>query len=361
MTTPWIGYHEGIEIEQPGEKEMIEEIVASMGRLNRKVFDEHRHALRDAHAKSHGILTGTLSIYSDLSESLAQGIFQPGREYPIVARLSSAPGDIHSDEVRSLKGIAIKVIGVEGPRLLPDTAGEVTQDFLLVNLPILPFGDVKSYFEMQHKREDAAGGKESPGSLIPNMVSAASEALKAVGLPNRILEAVGASAHHILGETFHTMAAIRFGKYIAKLSIAPLSASVADLTGQEIDTAGNDSVYRDLVVEFFNTQSATYEIRAQICTDISKMPIEDASVEWQGEHLPLGTLTFKTQDAYSPARRVYADDVLSFNPWQGIEAHRPLGSIMRSRLRAYEASAQFRHAMNVQPRVEPRDIASIPD
>ena len=102
MSNPWIEYHDGLEVQQPNEKEMVEEIVASMGRLNRQVFDKHRHALRDAHAKSHGVLTGILSVYSDIPDALAQGIFQRGRDYPVVARLSSAPGDIHSDEIRSL-------------------------------------------------------------------------------------------------------------------------------------------------------------------------------------------------------------------------------------------------------------------
>jgi len=67
------------------------------------------------------------------------------------------------------------------------------------------------------------------------------------------------------------------------------------------------------------------------------------------------------QDAYSPARRVYGDDVLSFNPWQGVEAHRPLGSIMRSRRAAYEASSARRHALNAQPRAEPTSISELPD
>lgn len=364
MATEWIEYQDDLEVEQPGEKEMVEEIVASMGRVNRQMFDKHRHGLRDAHAKSHGVLTGVLTVNADIPEDLAQGIFQAGRSYPVVARLSSAPGDIHSDEIRSLKGMAIKVIGVEGPRLLPATEGEVTQDFLLVNLPILPFGDVKAYLGFQKRQEGIARKSESPGTLIPEVANVASEALKAVGHPSRLLEAVGASAHHILGETFHSMAAIRFGKYIAKLSVTPLSPSVTALIDQPVDAEDNDSCYRDLVVEFFQSQTATYEIRAQLCTDVEKMPIEDASVEWPSDvspHLAIGAITFPTQDAYSPARRVYADDVLSFNPWQGIAAHRPLGSIMRARIRAYEASSKFRHAMNAQQRVEPKNISDVPD
>jgi catalase len=364
MASSWIEYQDGIETLQPDEGAMIDEIVASMGRLHGRVFDKHRHAVRDAHAKVHGVLKGTLSVHTDLPETLEQGIFRRGREYPVFARLSSAPGDIHPDEVRSLKGFAVKVFGVEGARLRTSMEQGVTQDFLFVNLPILPFGDVKSYLEMQRKQEEAAQHKSGSRSVIPDIASSASAALKAFGIPNRTLEAIGASAHHILGETFHTMAALRFGRYVAKLSLAPLSDSVRLLTGQAVDASENDSAYRDLVVAFFQRQSATYQVRAQICTDLTLMPVEDAAVEWPEDlspHLPLGTMTFPVQDAYSPARRVYADEVLSFNPWQGIEAHRPLGSIMRSRIKAYEASTQFRHTQNARTRSEPRDIAEIPD
>jgi hypothetical protein len=53
--------------------------------------------------------------------------------------------------------------------------------------------------------------------------------------------------------------------------------------------------------------------------------------------------------------------VLSFNPWHALADHRPLGSIMRVRIKAYEASTAFRHKMNNAPRIEPRDIAELPD
>jgi hypothetical protein len=42
-------------------------------------------------------------------------------------------------------------------------------------------------------------------------------------------------------------------------------------------------------------------------------------------------------------------------------AHRPLGSIMRARLKAYEASSQFRHTAEARPIVEPRSIEELPD
>ena len=67
------------------------------------------------------------------------------------------------------------------------------------------------------------------------------------------------------------------------------------------------------------------------------------------------------QQAYSHARRVFADDILSFNPWHCVDAHRPLGSIMRARIKAYDASSAFRHERNDRPRIEIDDIAQVPD
>lgn len=61
-TTQYVRYRDDIEVIQPDEEHIIRQIVESMGRVNRKVYDRHRHAIRDAHAKSHGIVTGTLEV-----------------------------------------------------------------------------------------------------------------------------------------------------------------------------------------------------------------------------------------------------------------------------------------------------------
>jgi hypothetical protein len=355
MTRPWIVYNEAIEVEQENEAAQVEAIVASMARVNSAVFDQHRHGLRAAHAKSHGILTGELEIRPGLPDELAQGIFSAGRRYDVVARLSSSPGNMHGDGVRTIKGMALKVMGVDG-------AG--TQDFLMGNLPILPFGTVVAYLAAQRDAEERMVRKESPAMVVPELAHAAAVVMEAVGRPNRTLEAVGASAEHILGETYHTMAAIRFGRYVAKLSLAPGSANVRALTGVAVDLGLGDSVYRDLVVDFFRQEGAEYDLRVQMCVDLETMPVEDASVEWletESPFLHLGTVRFGPQEAYSPGRRVYGDDVLSFNPWQCVAEHRPLGSIMRSRRAAYASSTQFRHEMNVRQLLEPRSLADVPD
>jgi hypothetical protein len=357
-----VRYEPSVEVMQADETELIEKIVASMGRVNRKVFEKHRHATRDAHAKSHGVLKGTLTVREGLPDELRQGLFATPRTYPIIVRFSSAPGDIQDDRIASLRGMAVKVIGVEGPRLLP--GDEVTQDFLLVNDPIIPFGHVAAYWEVQQSLEKHADDPDFVKRLTVALAGGARKVLKLIGKDNETLDAVAPPNYHLLGETFHSMAALRFGDFLAKLSAAPLSESVRGLTGRPVDDGGNPSILRDLVVDFFRANEAEYELRAQLCTDLARMPVEDASVVWPEDlspHRPIATIRLPAQEAYSPARRVYADDVLSFNPWHGIEAHRPLGSIMRIRREAYEASSRFRHEMNARPRSEPRDIGELPD
>jgi hypothetical protein len=58
---------------------------------------------------------------------------KPGR-YPVVMRLSTIPGDILDDSVSTPRGMAVKIIGVEGERL-EGSETDVTQDFVMINGP----------------------------------------------------------------------------------------------------------------------------------------------------------------------------------------------------------------------------------
>lgn len=363
MSDPtYVSYTDSLETLQPNESKITNEIVASMGRVNRLNFDKYRHGVRDAHAKSHGILRGELVVSGDLPVHLRQGIFAEPATYAVMARLSTAPGELQTDRIPSPRGMAIKILGIAGNKVLAADQSR-NQDLLLVNSPTIPFGDVAAYLKFQQALEQLV--EIGTGVKAPTVTSAAHAVTTSL---TSAVESVLAAAKsvvlnpHILGETFHSMGALRFGDYVAKLSAAPLSPSVTALTGTVIPEG--ESILRDLVVDFFKTQSATYELRAQLLTNAKKMPIEDASVLWSEDlspHQAIATLTFPAQDAYSNERRIYADDILTFNPWHCIEAHRPLGSIMRVRVQAYEASSSFRHQMNLQPRIEPKSIEELPD
>lgn len=358
-----IPYTPDIEAAAPDEAQLISEIVGTMAASQRCAFERHRHALRDAHAKSNGLLTGELTVHADLPPALRQGVFAEPRTYQVVARLSSAPSDIHTDEIPAARGFALKLIGVDGERLAPEIGGH-NQDFLMVNFPALAFGTIAKYQRMLALLEANAHAPDTFQRLLAGTAHGAKQLVESLGgTAGATLDGLARDNHHPLGETYHTQAAIRFGDYIAKLALHPASSSVRSLTGQPVADVGYAGL-RDAVSAHFASDGAEYTLTAQLCTDLAAMPVEDAAIAWRTDlspHQPIATLRFAPQATATPARQVYGDDVLSFNPWNGVAAHQPLGGIMRIRRAAYERSTAYRHAMNAQPRVEPSHANDIPD
>ena len=106
MNASYLRYTPDVEVLDDNESILTTEILETMASTNRCAFERHRHAVRDAHAKSHGFLKGELMV-PDLPAHLRQGIFARPTTYPVVIRVSSAPGDIHSDEIPAPRGMAI--------------------------------------------------------------------------------------------------------------------------------------------------------------------------------------------------------------------------------------------------------------
>jgi hypothetical protein len=361
----YVLYSDDVEVKHPDEDRLIQETLDSFARMGQKVFDKHRHAMRGAHAKGHGGLKGELKIYDNLPVPLAQGLFREPRTYPVMIRFSTAPGDILPDGVSAFRGMAIKVIGVDGPKLFSAEPDALTQDFLMINRPVFPAGNVARYLNEQLLQENVVvNAPEEAQQFVTAALRTVNAVTEKVGIelyPTAL--GITLPETHILGETYYTTAALRYGDYIAKLSAVPLSANLQPLVGKTIATH-DPSVLRDLTVEFFRQQSAEYELRAQLCTNLATMPIEDASIQWLEQESPyqaIAKITIPAQEAFGPARHVYVDEVLSFNAWHCIAEHRPLGSIQRVRRQVYEASSRYRHQMNQQPKVEPRSIDEMPD
>jgi hypothetical protein len=333
-----------------------------MRRIGEPTLDRHRHAARPSHAKSHGALKGTLEVLPGLEEPLAEGLFAAPRSYPVVARLAPVPGDLLADDVTTQRGMAIKVIGVEGP-MLPGHEGGVMQDFLLDNGSRFPVADAAGFLETIRGLEKTTERLDSLKRAVSVAARGANAVLKGVGLDSANLDFFGHPPKHPLADTYHSQAPIRYGGYVAKVAVAPAPETLEALDGWRFDPDAGFSALRDAVVAYLRGNAAAYEFRVQLCTDLERMPVEDASVEWPEEespYRPVARLTFPAQEADGPARRVHVDDLLSFCPAHALEAHRPLGSLMRARLKAYAPSARFR-AEKARRLVEPRSIDEIPD
>ena len=372
ITNPiYVPYTPDLESPAPEEEQQIDKIKAALRKNNELQFKKNDgHAIRDAHAKSHGILRGELKVHRGLPEHLSQGMFtEPGKTYPVIARLSTTAGAIRSDQVRGVRGLAIKVLGVPGPRVLPDDDA-TTQDFVFVNHKVFPTGDAKEYLTKGVPLAWVLARTPDRGMLVVNAtLRGANRLLKRFGarLPDSIALFAGENTY-TLGETFYSAAPLRFGDYVAKVSVGPSSASVTALTGKTVSADDGPNAHSKAVVDFFRNNSAEYVVSAQLLTDAATMKtkdaIEDAKVEWSEDdspYEPVATITYPVQDPFSDERRSFGDDVLEFNSWRSIEDHRPLGSINRLKKEVYLASSEFRHEKNGKARREPQTIDELPN
>jgi hypothetical protein len=362
-STPLL-YDPRYEVPEEHEAQTTAELVKTLLGISETTFKDSGHATRSVHAKSHGLLRAELRVLDDLPPVLAQGIFAKAGTYPVVMRLSTIPGDILDDSISTPRGLAIKVIGVAGERL-EGSETAVTQDFTLVNGPVFASPGAKKFSDKLKLL--AATTDKAPGlkKVLSAVFRGTEKALEAFGGESGTLKAIGGHPEtHILGETFFSQVPILFGRYMAKISVAPVSAELAALTNAPLNVNGKPNGLREGVMEFFAETEAVWELRVQLCTDLEKMPIEDASVRWPEEISPfiaVARITARPQRAWSEARSALIDDGMSFTPWQGISAHRPLGSVMRVRKVAYEMSAKFRAQHNGKRIVEPRNLDEIPD
>ena len=86
------------------------------------------------HAKSHGLLRGTLRVLDRLPPDYAQGLFAADGEYPVVLRLSTTPGDLLDDKVSTPRGIAIIDAAEHIVRAAPSIAGKRAKASAAYNL-----------------------------------------------------------------------------------------------------------------------------------------------------------------------------------------------------------------------------------
>ncbi|CAO3437970.1 catalase family protein [Azospirillum doebereinerae] len=350
-------YTASVEAPQADEAETAEALAETMLSISRTTYKDGGHALRSVHAKSHGLLVGRLEVLDGLPPVLAQGLFARPADYPVLLRLSTTPGDLLPDSVSTPRGMAVKVLGVTGARL-PGSEEATTQDFVLANGPAFTAPDAKSFLGNLKLLAATTDKAEGLKKAVSATLRGAERVVEAFGGESPTLKSMGGHPEtHILGERFFSQAPLRYGDYVAKLSVVPVSPELAALTGAPLDLNGAPDGLREAVVDFFQRHGGVWELRVQLCTDLDSMPVEDASVVWPEDRSPYVTvarIVVPVQNAWSAERAQAGDDRLSFSPWHGLAAHQPLGSVMRARRLSYERSAAYRAERNGCPIAEPQ-------
>jgi hypothetical protein len=161
----------------------------------------------------------------------------------------------------------------------------------------------------------------------------------------------GHPVSHPFGDRYFTQVPFRHGDYVAKYALAPATAAMQALKDAPLPLRPN--AVREAAIRFLRDEPLVWEFGAQLRTDPDRMPIENAATEWPERLSPFRTvarITVPPQPAWSEARARAVDDSMSFNPWHGLEAHQPLGSVNRARMVALRGG-----------RAGPRPAQRLPD
>ncbi|MFC7734474.1 catalase family protein [Roseomonas sp. GCM10028921] len=361
MPTDPIRSEPGLERRESAEGKTTREPVETMRGIVETTLEDYGYPVRSVHAKSHGFLRGEIEVLGGLPPAYAQGLFyRPGR-LPAM-RFSTNPGDLLEDSVSVPRGLALKVVGVEGERL-PGAEGQATEDFVMANAPAFA-ATVKVFFgiaQMLAKTTDMPQGLNKAVSAVLRGTEAAIEAVG--GKSATVMQLGGHPNTHVLSETFYSQTPYRHGDFIAKYSIAPVSPALGALTGRKMEVPGRPEALCEEVTDFFAAHEGEWELRAQLLIDPGAMPVEDASLQWPEKaspYLALASITIRRQPALNEERSRAVDLGMSFSPWHGLASHRPLGSINRARKPAYEMSSGFCASHSGCPMHEPRVAEDMP-
>jgi len=355
-----VRYRDDVEEVEPDEQETCDRIIDAMVGGGRITRERYGRSVRTSRAKAHGILKGELRVLENLPPELRQGLFAEARTYTVVARLSHVPGVFLDDRrVSTPRGMSLKIIGLKG-EMLSGHQGEVTQGWMLDTGKVFIASTAKVFLAQITATEMAMPLPEGVKQAVSATSRAANAALNAVGLDSANLDFYGHPFNHPLAEAYYSQCPFRYGDYIAKLRIRPDMPRLHELLTVGFTPADEDGL-RTAVVEYFRDNPAEYEVSIQLCTDLGRMPVENANAGWpedESPYRPVTRLILPPQEAFD-ARRPTLDEELLFCPSHSLAAHRPLGSIMRARLKAYEVRGSARRQENGRPMKEPRSIEEL--
>ena len=337
-----IPYADDVEVPPRDEFSDVLRIINAVRKLLRLSRERTGRFQSDVHVKTHGCAMGEFRVLPNLPHILAQGLFATERTYPALVRFSNSASQPQADLLPDGRGLALKVLDVEGDLLSPESK-RPCQVFLMVNNPVFVARNVKEFLRLEELLIDAHG----------NPFLIATEGLTGGAWnPLRwhwretltVLQIAGQLPEHPASNTYFSMVPIRFGHYVAKYRLRPAGEVRGAYAEVIARLSTQPDALRRMLEETLRAQQILFEFQVQLRTSADTMPVEDATVEWPERESPFQTvalLLLPRQEIDTPGRKAACQN-LSFDAWNALVDHRPLGGINRLRRAVYPISAQWR-------------------
>lgn len=298
-----------------------------------------RRARRGFHVKAHGVCAARLTVRADLPRSFAHGVFSAGASYEAWVRFSSSAFAIAKDTSRDVHGIAIKLVGVVGERAADFE--EQTQDFLLVDAPYLMVPNIAA--ALAFDRAQIAGSAKFAWHLLTHPWELAKVAR------------MTSAPRHPLERVYSSVAPFQLGPHVVRWGLRPAPG------GRLVEVPRSPDRLRTALAEQLRKDGS---MRLELCVEMrggrARRPIEEGDVDWGGSLERIADLEILA-DGFGTPEQEELGERMSFNPWNALAAHRPLGNLNRARKLVYRAVYLHRTTLNGEKPFEPRPVDERPD
>jgi catalase len=306
---------------------------------------------RDVHSKTHGCIKATFTVLDNLDSRFRYGLFANPGEYEAWIRFSSGNEYPQPDSTHDARGMAIKVMGVPGKKLLEEDGlpPAATQDFPLMNATQFFIRDINEYNEFTKYLGSGLGWRAQYGYFLGGFTPDFRKwHLREMMLAKKTLKPAPDS---LLNTQFYSVSAFKLGpQNNVKYSARPCKESPA----AKVDH-GDPNFLRLEMVKRLTAGSACFDFMVQPQVPGKNMPVEDTTVEWSTDDSPFVPVARLTVSSQQFEANNNVCEGLSFNPWHSLPEHKPIGVMNRIRKAVYLEVSRYRREMNGVPLCEPKD------
>lgn len=322
----------------PNEENAIKEIENEILGTLKKQYQSGT-VKRDVHTKHHGCVKATFKVNSNLSNDYKYGIFSEGKEYKSWIRFSNGNGDANNPDTKGdVRGMAIKLMGVNGKKLLESEINEQTQDFLMMNSNRFFIKDLSDY--VAFNKAVSKGGLGIAWFLATHPKTGYIVA----GIFNK-------KTDNPLNTEFFSATPYKLGNNSIKFKVQPCSSQPLNMPSDP-----SKDYLREAMIKKLNSSDACFDFMVQMRKgSFDKMSVEDSTIVWNEKDSPyvsVAKITIPKQTFDSKEQMDFCEN-LSFTPWHSLPEHKPLGSANRTRKAVYETISKYRHEQNGIVRKEP--------
>jgi hypothetical protein len=301
--------------------------------------------LRGQHGRIHGCVRATFQVLDNIPTRYKVGLFAKPATYQAAIRFSSGPQA--NDTVPGAQGMAIKLIGVPGQKILKSQADAPTHDFILLDFPVFFVRETDSY-----KRLVVELAKLKPGAEPVQWLEWLGESHpEDVEIAKRYDARV---VDNPLTQSFYSQVPYAFGLGDGTICRYGALPHPENRNPAPTPTGADGNSLRRAMIDHLTTaaQPATFDFCVQLLEGATPADIESPTVEWNTPYQRVATVTVMAQDFAQPDQDRFGQK-LSYTPWHALPEHRPVGQINQIRLMVYAWSSRVRHFFNLSIAREP--------